>query len=148
MSIIRIIISIVVAIIKRYYEGRLTVTAAADVEEARLSAGAEALVGSVVRPVGEQRRGGHVSVERNALHDARPLVHQLHGPAGAQREVTRLTTQEGNAGAQQTNHSKKERKKEAKTHTKNRRKRRNARKNEQNNKKEARIPARIRAVKR
>ena len=59
---------------------------AADVEDARLPAGAEALVGRVVRAVGKQSLGSDVAIERDALHDPRPLVHQLHGPADTQEE--------------------------------------------------------------
>ena len=58
----------------------------ADVEDAGLPAGTEALVGSVVRAVGKQSLGSDVAIERNALHDPRPLIHQLHGPEGTQQE--------------------------------------------------------------
>ena len=64
---------------------------AADVEDARLPAGTEALVGSVVRAVGKQSLGSHVAIERNALHDPRPLVHQLHGPADTQEQRGQAT---------------------------------------------------------
>lgn len=59
---------------------KLTLAAAADVQQTRLSAGAEAIVGLVIGPVGEQSLGGDVSIQRDAVHLSWTLVDELHGP--------------------------------------------------------------------
>lgn len=56
---------------------RLTVAAAADVQQARLSAGTEAFVGGVIRPVCKQGFRGNEPKQRDAFHLARTLVDQL-----------------------------------------------------------------------
>lgn len=53
-------------------------SAGADVQQTGLSAGAEAFVGGVVRPVSEQRLGRNKSVQRDAVHHAVTLVNELH----------------------------------------------------------------------
>ena len=53
-------------------------SAAADIQQARLSTGAEAFVGGVVGPVGEQRLGCNVSIQRDTFKISRTLINELH----------------------------------------------------------------------
>lgn len=56
--------------------------AAADIQQTGLSTGAEALVGSVVCPIGEQGLGCNKSIQGDPLHLAWTLVDELHRSEG------------------------------------------------------------------
>lgn len=58
----------------------LTVTAAADIQEPRLSAGTEAFVGRVLGPVGEHGFRCDEAKRRDTFKAALALVDQLQGP--------------------------------------------------------------------
>lgn len=66
---------------------QLTVAAAADVQKTRLPAGAEPLVGLVLRPVGKHGPWRHEPIQGDPQHLACALVNQLQG-SEQEQEVT------------------------------------------------------------